>query len=176
MCVTATVAAVVSATAAVGGTVASIGAAKANAAQQKIALQMEQKALNEQRRIAKLQAMEAEAERVREYNQLRAANLAALAATGTRSESFLQGIEPASRRALAFDLRNIRMGAVAQDAAALRGIRVNRMTQQAVNISSGLQQFGAVASGLSGLASAAGTYGQYRTPTTTSKTVPDMRA
>lgn len=141
MCVTAAIAA----TAAVVGTGVSIGSAKANAAQQKQALEMERKQLQDQREVARIQAAEAEAERVSEYERNRASNLAYLAASGTRSESFLQGIEAAGEQALALDLANIRSGFLTQDIGAMRGIRVNRMTRQAVNISSNLQQIGAAA-------------------------------
>lgn len=144
MCVTAAIAA----TAVVVGTATSVASAKANAAQQKLALDMERQQMNEQREVARLQAAEAEAARVRDYEAQRASNLAALAASGTRSESFLQGIEKASEQALALDLANIRAGFIGQDVAAMRGIRVNRMSRKAVGISSALQQVGAVAEGL----------------------------
>lgn len=143
MCVTAAIAA----TAAVVGTATSVASAQANAAQQKLALEMERQQMNEQREVARLQAAEAEAARVREYEAQRASNLAALAASGTRSESFLQGIDKASREALALDLANIRTGFLQEDVAAMRGIRVNRMSRRAVGISSTLQQIGAVAQG-----------------------------
>jgi len=141
MCVTAAVAA----TAAVVGTGVSIASAQANAAQQRQALEMERKQLQDQREVARIQAAEAEAQRVSEYERNRASNLAYLAASGTRSESFLQGIEAAGEQALALDLANIRSGFLTQDIGAMRGIRVNRMTRQAVNISSSLQQIGAAA-------------------------------
>ena len=145
MCVTAVV---VAAAATVGSTAASVGAAKANAAQQKLMLEQERKSIQDQREVSRIQAAEAEAQRVAEFERNRAANLAAEAASGTRSESFLQGIEAASEQALALDLANIRSGFLTQDIAAMRGIRVNRMTRQAVGISSGLQQAGAIFSGI----------------------------
>jgi len=151
MCISAAVAAGIAATATVAGTVVSIGATKANAAQQKLVLDMERKQLQEAREVARAQAVEVENERVAEYERSRAANLATLAATGTRSESFLQGIDKASRQALALDLANIRTGALESDIAAQRGIRVNRMSRQAVSISSSLQQAGAVIEGVSSL-------------------------
>lgn len=148
MCVTAVV---VAAAATVGSTAVSIGATKANAAQQRMALDMERKALQDQREVSRIQAAEGEAQRVAEFERNRASNLAAIAASGTRSESFLQGIEAADKQALALDLANIRSGFLTQDIASMRGIRVNRMTRQAVNISSGLQQAGAIFSGISQL-------------------------
>ena len=148
MCVTAVV---VAAAATVAGTAASIGATKANAAQQRIALDMERKAIQDQREVSRIQAAEAEAQRVAEFERNRASNLAAIAASGTRSESFLQGVEAADKQALALDLANIRSGFLTQDIASMRGIRVNRMTRQAVSISSSMQQIGAVASGIKDL-------------------------
>lgn len=153
MCVSAAVVAGIAAASTVAGTVVSIGATKANAAQQKLALEMERKQLQEERNVARAQAAEAENARVAEYERNRASNLATLAATGTRSESFLQGIDKASKKALQLDLANIRTGFLQSDVAAQRGIRVNRMSQQAVSISSGLQQAGAIVSGIGQLAS-----------------------
>ena len=147
MCVTAAIAAVGT----IASTTASIGAAKANAAQQKLALEMERKALQEQREVARLRGLEAEAERVAEYERLNAANRAAAAAMGTRESISFKALEDASREALAFDLRNIRMGILEQDIASRRGIRVNRMTQSAVGLSSRYQQIGAIGAGLGDL-------------------------
>lgn len=160
MCVTAAIAAV----ATVAGTAVSIGAANINAAQQKLALDMEKKQLEAERETARAQAVEAETERVAEYERTRAANIAALAATGTRSESFFQGIEKASERALALDLANIRTGFLETDVAAQRGIRVNRMSRQAVSLSAGLQKAGAVIGAIGDLNKIATQYGQTKTP------------
>lgn len=164
MCISAAVAAGIAATATVAGTVVSIGATKANAAQQKLALDMERQQMQQEREVARMQAAEAENERVAEYERSRAANLAALAATGTRSESFLQGIDKASQKALQLDLANIRTGFLRSDVAAQRGIRVNRMTRQAVGISSGLQQAGAVIGAVGQLGSIGQQYQQTTTP------------
>jgi hypothetical protein len=160
MCVTAAIAAV----ATVGGAAVSIGAAQTTAAQQKLALDMERKQLQAEREAARAQAVEAETERVAEYERTRAANIAALAATGTRSESFLQGIEKASEQALALDLANIRTGFLETDIAAQRGIRVNRMSRQAVGLSSKLQQAGAIFGAAGDLAKIGKQYGQSKTP------------
>ncbi len=163
MCVSAAVAATVAAVATVAGTAVSIGATNANAAQQKLALDMEKKQLQEEREVARAQAVEAETERVADYERTRAANLAALAATGTRSESFLQGIEKASEQALSFDLANIRTGFLQTDIAAQRGIRVNRMNRQAVGISAGLQKAGAIAGGVGDLVKIGSQYSKTKT-------------
>lgn len=160
MCVTAAIAAV----ATVAGTAVSIGATNVTAAQQKLALDMERKQLQAEREAARAQAVEAETERVAEYERTRAANIAALAATGTRSESFLQGIEKASERALALDLANIRTGFLETDVAAQRGIRVNRMSRQAVGLAAGLQKAGAVISAVSDLGKIGQQYQQTQTP------------
>lgn len=162
MCVSAAIAASVAAAATVAGTAVSIGAANANARQQKLALD-KRKQMQEEREVARAQAIEAETERVAEYERTRAANLAALAATGTRSESFLQGIEKASEKALSFDLANIRTGLLQTDIAAQRGIRVNRMNRQAVGIAAGLQKAGAITGAIGDLANIGGQYKKTKT-------------
>ena len=163
MCVSAAIAASVAAAATVAGTAVSIGATNANARQQKLALDMERKQMQEEREVARAQAIEAETERVAEYERTRAANLAALAATGTRSESFLQGIEKASEKALSFDLANIRTGLLQTDIAAQRGIRVNRMNRQAVGIAAGLQKAGAITGAIGDLANIGSQYKKTKT-------------
>jgi predicted DNA-binding protein (UPF0251 family) len=163
MCVSlAAAAAITAAAATVAGTAVSIGSAKANAAQQKIQLDLQRKQIQEEREAARIQAAEAEAMRVSDYEQWKASQVAMEAATGTRSESFLQGIDASSRKALALDLSNIRSGYLTGDIAAMRGIRVNRMTRQAVGIASTYQQIGAVASGIGSLASIGQSYAQYK--------------
>jgi hypothetical protein len=163
MCISAAVAASIAAVATVAGTAVSIGATNASAAQQKLALDMEKKQLQEEREVARAQAVEAETERVSDYERNRAANLATMAATGTRSESFLQGIEKASEKALSFDLANIRTGFLQTDIAAQRGIRVNRMNRQAVGIAAGLQKAGAVVGAVSDLTKIGQQYSKTKT-------------
>jgi hypothetical protein len=160
MCVSAAIAA---AAATVAGTAVSIGATNANARQQKLALDMERKQMQDEREVARVQAIEAETERVAEYERTRAANIAALAATGTRSESFMQGIEKANEKALSLDLANIRTGFLQTDIAAQRGIRVNRMNRQAVGIAAGLQKAGAIAGAFGDLAKIGGEYKRTKT-------------
>jgi hypothetical protein len=169
MCVTAIVA---SAVATVASTTASIGAAKAQSAQQKYALEMERKALSDQREVARIQAAEAEAQRIAEFERNRAANLTQLMASGTRSESFLQGLEAADRQALQLDLANIRSGQLTQDIASMRGIRVNRMSDSARRIGTRYAVAGSVLSGLTSLGQLGQAYSDTRTPSTKPTTKP----
>lgn len=146
MCVTAAVLAGAALVSSAAGTVASISSAKANKRMQQYTLDMQKKQMNEEREIAKLQAQEAEAARLDEYRRTRAANEAAIAASGIgQNISFLQGIEPASERALKLDLRNIRMGDIMQRNRIADQIKVNQMSRQVASINARNQVIGAVA-------------------------------
>lgn len=156
MCVTALVLASASM---IAGTATSISTAKANKKMQQYTLDVQRKQLNEEREIAKLQAQEAEAARLDEYRRTRAANQAAIAASGIgQNISFLQGIEPASEKALKLDLRNIRMGDIMQRNRIADQIKVNQMSRQVASINARNASIGAVAEGITGIASAVQTY------------------
>lgn len=158
MCVTALVLASASM---IAGTATSISTAKANKRMQQYTLDVQRKQMNEEREIAKLQAQEAEAARLDEYRRTRAANEAAIAASGIgQNISFLQGIEPASERALKLDLRNIRMGDIMQRNRIADQIKVNQMSRQVASINARNQTIGAIAEGVSGLVGAGQTYQQ----------------
>lgn len=158
MCVTALVLASASM---IAGTATSISTAKANKRMQQYTLDVQRKQMNEEREIAKLQAQEAEAARLEEYRRTRAANEAAIAASGIgQNISFLQGIEPASERALKLDLRNIRMGDIMQRNRIADQIKVNQMSRQVASINARNQAIGAVAEGIGGIAGAYQTYQQ----------------
>lgn len=158
MCVTALVLASASM---IAGTATSISTAKANKRMQQYTLDVQRKQMNEEREIAKLQAQEAEAARLDEYRRTRAANEAAIAASGIgQNISFLQGIEPASERALKLDLRNIRMGDIMQRNRIADQIKVNQMSRQVASINARNQAIGAVAEGIGGIAGAYQTYQQ----------------
>lgn len=158
MCVTALVLASASM---IAGTATSISTAKANKRMQQYTLDVQRKQMNEEREIAKLQAQEAEAARLDEYRRTRAANEAAIAASGIgQNISFLQGIEPASERALKLDLRNIRMGDIMQRNRIADQIKVNQMSRQVASINARNQTIGAIAEGIGGIAGAYQTYQQ----------------
>lgn len=128
MCISAGILAAASlATAAVGTAVAVDGAIK-QAGYQQIQLAEQQKQLQMQKEQERLAAMEAEVARLDEFNRQRAANLAALAASGVGQHmSYLQGIAPAEDRALNYDLRNIRIGLLGTENRLASDIRVNRL-------------------------------------------------
>lgn len=165
MCVTAAVAAAVTAVAAVAGTVASIDNANYQAKMMEFQLQEQRAALRGEAEAARLQAMEEQANRLREFEAQRAANLAAIAGqTGFgQNMSYLQGIEAAEEKALKTDLTNIRLG--------LAGER-NRIQLQArgtqwqskLNASARKSAVvGSLIQGVQGLASAASMYSSYST-------------
>lgn len=158
MCVTALVLASASM---IAGTATSISTAKANKRMQQYTLDVQKKQMNEEREIAKLQAQEAEAARLEEYRRTRAANEAAIAASGIgQNISFLQGIEPASERALKLDLRNIRMGDIMQRNRIADQIKVNQMSRQVASVNARNQTIAAIAEGVSGLVGTGQTYQQ----------------
>lgn len=157
MCISAAVLAGLSLAASATGTVASISAAKTNAKMQRYQLDEQKKQLNEEREIARLQAMEAENTRLEEFRRQRAANLAAIAASGVgENRSFLQGIAPAEEKALRLDLRNIRMGNTMAENRLAAQIRVNRLSRDVAGINARNQIIGAAA-GFIGDAASIGT-------------------
>ena len=165
MCVTATVLAAASLVAASAGTAVSISAAQANKRAQQTMLDEQRKQLNEEREIARLQAQEAEVERLNDFRRQRASNAAALAASGVRENiSFLQGVMPAEERALRLDVANIRMGDIAGQNRIASQIRVNRFSRDVAGFNAQAQSIGAIASLVGTAAQIGATYGQTKTP------------
>jgi hypothetical protein len=112
MCVSAAVVAGVSLFTAAAGTALSISNANYQAGLAEIQLQEQRDALRQQSENLRLQGMEQELERIRAFEENRARNLAALAATTGfgQNQSYLQGVEKAEDKALKTDLTNIRLG------------------------------------------------------------------
>lgn len=165
MCVTAAVIAGASLAASAAGSAVSIRTAKANARNQRFELDLQNKQLSEERELARLQAIETENGRLEEFRRTRAANAAAIAASGVdENRSFLQGIAPAEERALARDLGNIRMGLATQTNRVADQIRVNRASRDIVGFNSRAQQFGAAAGFVAALGETASLNATYRTP------------
>jgi hypothetical protein len=165
MCVTATVLAAASLVAASAGTAVSISAAQANKRAQQTMLDEQQKQLREEREIARLQAQEAEVERLNDFRRQRASNAAALAASGVRENiSFLQGIMPAEERALRLDIGNIRMGDITGANRIASQIRVNRFSRDVAGFNAQAQSIGAVTSLIGTAAQIGASYNQIRTP------------
>lgn len=127
MCISAAVIAAASLAVAAVGTAATIDNANYQAKMTEFQLADQRKALRQQQEQARIAGMEAEAARLDEFNRARAANLAALAATGTgQNMSYLQGVEKSEEQALNFDLRNIRIGNLGEQNRITQDIRVNR--------------------------------------------------
>lgn len=168
MCISATVLAIASLATAAAGTAVSISAASANAKAQRDMLDLQRKQMLEQRQMEALQAQEAAMQRMEDFRRTRAANLAAMAASGvSQNISFLQGIMPAEEEALRTDLANIRMGFLNGDNRMVEEIRVNRMNRSVVgmnktaSIAGSLLQFGSQAAQIGNF------YQSYKTPTAT---------
>lgn len=167
MCISAAIIAGASLAASAAGTAVSISSAKANAKMQKNQLEEQRKQLNEEREIARLQAMEAENARLEEFRRTRAANLAAIAASGVgENRSFLQGIAPAEEKALGMDLRNIRMGNLVNQNRLASQIRVNRLSQSVASVNARNQVIGALAGFAGDAASIGSSYNKTKTPST----------
>lgn len=168
MCISATVLAVASLATAAAGTVVSISAASANAKAQQDMLDLQRKQMRDQMEMEALQAQEAAAQRMEEFSRQRAANLAALAASGvSQNMSFLQGIIPAEEKALRTDLANIRLGFLGGQNRMIEEIRVNRMNRSIV----GMNKTASIAGSLINFAGQAAQIGNfyqtYKTPTPT---------
>lgn len=145
MCISAAVLAGAALAASAVGTAATISSAKANQRMQEYQLDAQKKQMQEEREIASLQAQEAELARLDEFRRQRAANLAAVAASGVgQNISFLEGIAPAEERALKLDIRNLRMGDLATGNRIAEQIRVNRMSRQVAGINARNQVIGAI--------------------------------
>lgn len=158
MCISATVLAVASLATAAVGTAVSISAANANAAAEQERLKIQQEQYRQELEMQRLQALEAENERVKAFRLQRAANLAAMAASGVgENMSFLQGIAPAEEQALRVDLRNIRLGQMGNENRMAAEIRVNRLNSAVTNYNRKVQ----IAGSLIDFAGSAVNAGQY---------------
>ena len=158
MCISAAVIAGASLLATAVGTFAQIDNAQYNKGMQLLQLEEQRKQLNEQREAERLRSLEAEAARLHEFNQLREANLAAIAGSGVgQNISFLQGGEEADAKALRRDLANIRLGFLGESSRISSQIKVNRIEGQVVKANAKAQIIGA---GVNFVSSAA-SIGQY---------------
>jgi hypothetical protein len=127
MCISLGVLAIGSLVTSAASTVMGISGANANAAAQQEMLDLQRKQMRDQMEMQVLQAKEAALNRMEEYRRGRAANLAAMAASGVTNISFLQGIIPAEEAALRTDLANIRLGFLGNQNRMVEEIRVNRL-------------------------------------------------
>lgn len=164
MCISATALAIASLVTAAAGTAVSISAASANAAAQQEMLDLQRKQMRVEMEQQVLQAQEAAMARMQDYRRQRAANLAAMAASGvSQNLSFLQGIEPAEEQALRTDLANIRLGFLGGQNRMIEEIRVNRLNSKVVSmnktasIAGSLINFGQSAIGAANYAQTYGT-------------------
>lgn len=117
MCVSAAVVAGVTLAATAVSTVAAIDNANYQASMAELQAQEQLKALQDQRKDAELQGLEAQLARTQEFEERRAANLAAMAANtgfGTNM-GFFQGVREAEEEALRYDLTNIRLGVLGEN-------------------------------------------------------------
>lgn len=113
----------------------------------------------------RIKAMEAESARLREYNELRGANLLFLAGSGIgQSMSFTQGIEQANLRELNRDLANIRLNKLGGESRFANQIRVNKTQVQIGKTQSKSAKFGAALNFAGDALGSADTYNKYQTP------------
>jgi hypothetical protein len=102
---------------------------EADARDKQLSIQNSQ--LEEDRRVAALQATQQENERMRQARQLRAANETYIAAAGIASNiSYEQGTSKANEEALRYDLANIRLQSRIERGRLSDQIRVNRLESQ----------------------------------------------
>lgn len=162
MCVTLLVASLAVATV---STVASIDNANYQAGMAELQLNEQREQMLKEKENQRLQAQEAEIARLREYQELRDANLLALAASGVgQNMSFMQGMEVANQRALRRDLSNIRLGQLGAENRIAQQIRVNRTQLQITNANRDSAVLGSVLDGIGSALGAASFYGQTAAP------------
>jgi hypothetical protein len=94
-------------------------------------LAIQNKQLEEDRRLAQVQATQQENERQRQARRLRAQNESYIAAAGIAANiSYQQGIDPANEKALKYDIANLRLTSKVQRGRMLDQIAVNRLESQ----------------------------------------------
>lgn len=133
---------------------------EADAREKQLTIQNEQ--LEEDRRVAALQATQQENERMRQARRLRAANESYIAAAGIASNiSYDQGTSKANEEALRYDLANIRLQSRIERGRLADQIKVNRLEQQFMRQSANLRSQGFM---INAFSDAAGTVmdGYYR--------------
>ena len=168
MCATAVILASAALVSSAVGTAATISSASANKKMARYQADLEKKQLDQEAQIAAAQAAEQEVARLDEFNRTRAANLAAIAASGVgQNISFLQGTAAAEEDALGLDIRNLRLGLLSGQNRIADQIKVNRLSRQVAGINATNQTIGAV-SGLIGSAANAYNFAtNYKTPSAT---------
>ena len=164
MCVSAAVIAGVSLAAAAAGTVLSISNANYQAGLAEIQLQEQRDALRQQNENLRLQGMEQELDRLRAFEENRARNLAALAATTGfgQNQSYLQGVEKAEKKALAKDLTNIRLGIAGEQNRVFDQIRTTNFESKVNRANRNAAVVGSLLNFASSAVSAGQTYRTYK--------------
>jgi len=114
MCVSAGVMAAASLATAAIGTAASIDNANYQNGMAQLQLEEQRRQLRMEREGAELMALEAQLERLDEFERTRATNMALMAASGVTNNSFLQGAAQDEEDRLRYDLSNIRLGELGQ--------------------------------------------------------------
>lgn len=171
MCISATVLAAASIGIAAAGTVATIDNANYQAKMAEFQLEEQRDAIRSQREAMRLQGMEGEIARIREFEEMRARNLAALASSGVgQNNSYLQGIEKAEERALRFDLTNIRLGMAGEDNRLMNQARSTRYASTINRANRNSAVVGSLFNFASQAVGAASLYGTYKTPSAPSGT------
>lgn len=165
MCISATVLAAAAVGIAGAGTVATIDNANYQAKMTEFQLEEQRDAVRSQREAMRIQGMEAELGRIREFEAMRAQNLAALASSGVgQNNSYLQGVEKAEERALRFDLTNIRLGMAGEDNRLMNQMRSTRYASTINRANRNSAVVGSLFNFASQAVGAASLYKTYSTP------------
>lgn len=172
MCVSLAVVAIGVTVAAAGvQAVSSIAGANANKANAKYENKVRTKQLNERRNIERLAALERENVRSADFRRARSAALAAIGASGLGENiSFFQGADPEAQAAFLKDVRNIRLGLVAEESSIKDQIQVGAFGVKIAKFNAGMTKIGAIADFAKTAMQAASFYGANSAPTTSTAT------
>jgi len=165
MCATALVLAAVAVVASAAGTYASVQAANGQKASAMYERDIRRKQMDEARRTAEIQALDAENERTAEFNRLRSSAIASIGASGLGEHlSFFQGIDPEAQSAYLKDVRSIRLNMVEKKSTIADEVNVADYGYKIAKSNSSLSKLGAFADFAKTAASAFTMYSDTATP------------
>lgn len=160
MCVTAVLAAVAVVAGGIG-TYASLQAASAQKRQAKYESRVREKQLNNEREMARIEALQRENIRSDEFQRARSSAMAAIGASGLGEHiSFFQSIDPEAQKAWLRDVRSIRLNLAAKEVSIADQVNVTEYRKDISVFNASLSQVGAIADFIKTAASAASMYAQ----------------
>lgn len=164
MCVSAAVMAAASLATAAVGTAASIDNANYQNGMAQLQLEEQRRQLRMEREGAELMALEAQLERLDEFERTRATNMALMAASGVTNNSFLQGAAQDEEDRLRYDLSNIRLGELGQFNRLANETRATQFSSQISRANRNSAVIGSLLNFASSAIGTASTYESLRTP------------